>query len=411
MVKMLDFLLRFKLIKYQVNPEGGMIYVDLKVQKWLDSFKNGDYNQKSQAEIEIYKRITKSGYEENLEIKPPKIFPAISLILVTYNSEKWFENLKVMFTNLSPWLREIIVVDNGSDNGSLEGLRKFSDSIKIIENEQTKSFAASVNQGCRFATGELLLIINPDVYIPKSSLWSLINFYEDNSEAAAIVPKLMLMRTPGFINGIGNIVPPFRWGYDLGLGHLDVGQFDHVKEVPSACFATVLIPRKKWVIVGELDEEYPMYYEDSDWSYRARGKGYKIFVDLEAKVYHAYRGHQDNNEEISKEKLFHVTFGRLWFVKKNIVKPLSYFFILSYLIFDFVYLCYSLINNKFDIGYAKSIKNGWSSYNLDSSNKNFKRSSSIFIEPGFYLRFRPLINLGLPKISQSIFKKNINIMK
>ncbi len=280
-----------------------MIYVDWKVQKWLDSFKNGDYNQKSQAEIEIYKRITKSGYEENLDIKPPQIFPAISLILVTYNSEKWLDNLKEMFFILSPWLHEIIIVDNGSEDGSLQGLRQIANPIKIIENKETLSFAAAVNQGCRLASGELLLIINPDVYIPKSSLWSLINFYQNNGEAAAIVPKLLLMKTPGFINGIGNIVPPFRWGYDIGLGHLDFGQFDHVKEVPSACFATVLIPREKWVIVGELDEEYPLYYEDSDWSYRARGMGLKILADTSSIVYHAYSSNHDQSQDISNEKL------------------------------------------------------------------------------------------------------------
>ena len=383
---MSDLLSRFKLKEYQVNPEGGMIYVDRKVQKWLDSFKNGDYNQKSQAEIEIYKRITKSGYEENLDIKPPKIFPAISLILVTYNSEKWLDNLKEMFFILSPWLHEIIIVDNGSEDGSLHGLRQIAYPIKIIENEQSKSFAAAVNQGCRLATGELLLIINPDIYIPKSSLWSLIDFYHQNSDAAAIVPKLMLMNTPGFINGVGNIVPPFRWGYDLGLGHLDVGQFDHVKEVPSACFATVLIPREKWNEVGELDEGYPMYYEDSDWSYRARSAGYKILLNNNSRVFHSYN-HQTGKVNISKTKLHNVTFGRLRFTNKNIVSPISYFFIFSYAIFDISYLVFSLIKSKFDIGYAKSIITGWTRFIFHKKfiKKRIVRPHKIINKSGYSL--------------------------
>jgi hypothetical protein len=356
---MISFLERFKLTKYQVNPEGGTIYVDWNVKNWLDSFKGEDYSQKSLKEIEIYKKITKSGFEENLMIKPPENFPTISLIVVTFNSEIWFENLKKMFIELSPWLHEIIVVDNGSIDGSLDGLRKIEKTIFFIENEIPKSFAAAVNQGCNMASGELFLIINPDVQIPKSSLWSLINFYQNNSEAAAIVPKLMLMKTPGFINGIGNVVPPFRWGYDLGLGHLDVGQFDHIKEVPSACFATVLIPREKWKIVGELDEEYPMYYEDSDWSYRARGLGYKILAETSSIVYHAYRGNQENDEEMSKEKLYNVTYGRLRFVSKNIPKPYSYNYFLSYAIFDLLYFLYIMIVKKFDLSYAESLTRSW----------------------------------------------------
>ena len=367
--------------------------------------KNGDYNQKSQAEIEIYKRITKSGYEENLDIKPPQIFPTISLILVTYNSEKWLENLREIFFNLSPWLHEIIIVDNGSEDGSLHGLRQIAYPIKIIENKDSKSFAAAVNQGCRLATGELLLIINPDVYIPKSSLWSLINFYEDNSEAAAIVPKLMLMRTPGFINGIGNIVPPFRWGYDLGLGHLDVGQFDHVKEVPSACFATVLIPRSKWYEVGELDEEFPMYYEDLDWSYRARSMGYDILPDTNSHIYHAYRGNQDTNENISKEKLFHVTYGKLRFTRKNIGKPKCYYFYLSYFLFDLIYIFYSLINNKFVFGEIKPVISGWIKF---LNRKNFIKyfaihSPKIVSRPNYGLN--STIKNGIPLMRWRSIKK------
>ncbi len=78
--------------------------------------------------------------------------------MVTFNSEVWFENLKKMLINLSPWLHETIIVDNGSIDGSLGGFRELGDLIKIIQNEESKSFAAAVNQGCKLASGELLLI-------------------------------------------------------------------------------------------------------------------------------------------------------------------------------------------------------------------------------------------------------------
>lgn len=380
---MRDIFARYKLSNYQINPEGGMIYVDWKVKHWLDSFKNGDYRQKSKKEKEIYKKITKSDFQENLMIKPPVNVPAISLIVVTFNSEIWFENLKKMIINLSPWLHETIVVDNGSIDGSLDGFREFGDLLQIIQNEESKSFAAAVNQGVKLASGELFLIINPDVYIPKSSFWSLINFYKNNSDAAAIVPKLMLMKTPGFVNGIGNIVPAFRWGYDLGLGHLDVGQFDQIKEVPSACFATVLIPREKWNKVGELDEEFPMYYEDSDWSYRARGLGYKIFVDTSCCVYHAYSGNIDRNATISKKKLFNVTYGKLRFTWKNIDKPKCYYFYLSYVLFDFLFIIYTLVINKFNLGEIKPVVSGWIKFLNKKNLSNYftTRSGEIFIRP------------------------------
>jgi hypothetical protein len=404
---MISFLERFKLTKYQVNPEGGTIYVDWNVKNWLDSFKGEDYSQKSLKEIEIYKKITKSGFEENLMIKPPENFPTISLIVVTFNSEIWFENLKKMFIELSPWLHEIIVVDNGSIDGSLDGLRKIEKTIFFIENEIPKSFAAAVNQGCNMASGELFLIINPDVHIPKSSLWSLINFYQNNSEAAAIVPKLMLMKTPGFINGIGNVVPPFRWGYDLGLGHLDVGQFDHIKEVPSACFATVLIPREKWKIVGELDEEYPMYYEDSDWSYRARGLGYKILADTNSLIFHAFGGKNKRNSVISKAKLLHVTYGRLTFVSKNIKSPLMYVYFLRYFIFDMIYIIYSFFIAGFRFRLSKSIILGWKKFLSKKISRHRLNSQPNKKYMEISKKLDPLIRHGIPELRWQFIKNKL----
>lgn len=338
---------RFILRKYQVNPEGGIIFVDRKVEYWLDSFANGNFSGKTDSEIDIYRRITKSGIEEDENVLPPKSSPSISLIIVTYNSDFWMENLNKMFTSLGDWLTEIIVVDNGSADHCVEKL-VHKEKISIIKNEFPKSFAAAVNQGCRIAKGDLFLLINPDVVITKSALFSLIDFYIDHPEAAAIVPKLLLLRTPGFINGVGNIVPFFRWGYDLGLGHLDVGQFDNMLDVPSACFATVLIPRDKWNEVGELDEGYPMYYEDSDWSYRARGMGYKIVINPKSEIYHAYGGNFGEKKIVSSQKILCATYGRLRLITKLFPEQKVFFFMTSYLLFDMLFSLYSLITLKWN---------------------------------------------------------------
>ena len=156
--------------EFEVNPEGGTIYVDKKVKKWLDSFTEDGIKQKSKIEKEIYYRITKTGFEENLDISPPEYFPKISLILVLYNSIFWVDNLVKMFENLFPWLHEIIVIDNGSTDNCKTELYERISGLKCIINQVSKSFAAAINQGTKIATGEVFLIINPDVYIPKSSL-------------------------------------------------------------------------------------------------------------------------------------------------------------------------------------------------------------------------------------------------
>ena len=385
----------FRLRKYQVNPEGGMIYVDHKVEKWLELVKKDGHSGKSDVEIDLYRRITKSGIEDDRDAVPPKSLLNISMVLVTYNSEFWMDNINKMISNLGEWLHEIIVVDNGSVDNCLEKL-VHNEKISIIKNDLPLAFAAAVNQGCRMATGDLFLLINPDVVISKHALFSLIDFYLEHSDAAAIVPKLLLMRTPGFFNGVGNIVPLFRWGYDLGLGHLDVGQFDDMFEVPSACFASVLIPKDKWISVGELDEGYPMYYEDSDWSIRAKAAGYKIFLCINSHAYHGYQGY--GFEDISSKKLMNVTYGRLRYSKKNFKSSADIYFLLSYLIFDIIYVIYSVLFH-FNFANSNSIFQGWKLFL--SRSKSIKKSVvfPIFHHNRKNSGLQPRIKTGIPKLN------------
>ena len=324
--------------EYNINQNGGKIYVDRKTAQWLDSFISVNQSQKSYRELKLFTQITKSGFNENPEISPPDNYPKISVILVLYNSNYWIDNLIKVFKNLSEWLHEIIVVDNGSIDEGLRLLQQGVDKLISIQNSSPKSFAAAINQGTRIATGDVFFIINPDVYIPRTSLWELIHSYNKNQNIAAISPKLLLMKTPGFINGIGNIVRPFWHGYDIGLGHLDVGQFNHIKELPSACFASIFIPKSSWELVGEVDEEYPMYYEDSDWCYRARNYGLKILFCSSSEVFHGYKSYKVGVENINSTYIRNISYGRIRFSKKNFPRLKSTLFLMSYVISDLLYL-------------------------------------------------------------------------
>lgn len=92
----------------------------------------------------------------------------------------------------------------------------------------------------------------------------------------------------GFINGIGNHIRDHSWGSDNFIGCVDIGQFETLEDVPSACFGAVLLRRNAVRKVGYLDEKYTAFYEDTDWSFRCWLKGWTIVPAVKAVVYHKF---------------------------------------------------------------------------------------------------------------------------
>jgi hypothetical protein len=164
------------------------------------------------------------------------------------------------------------------------------------------------------------------------------------------------------MNGLGNLVGPVSWGTDIGLGHLDLGQFDRWEELPSACFAATLIP--VWAVkeVGWLDEQFPLYYEDSEWCYRARLLGYTVQAAPAALVYHAFSARiaTENGASLTAAKIRRVVFGRLNFITK--INGLSYFlrFVFIYCLEDLARFFLATLRGRWSVG--RAILQGWQDY-------------------------------------------------
>ena len=132
------------------------------------------------------------------------------------------------------------------------GLRDYPD-IKILRLEQTQPLSQALNTGVNEASGDCYLLLKPGCYMEPSAVASkMVVVASAHPDSAAVAAKLKLQWAPAFMNGLGNYVGPVSWGTDIGLGHLDLGQFDDWHEVPSACFATALISRSGLYDVGPI---------------------------------------------------------------------------------------------------------------------------------------------------------------
>ncbi len=243
----------------------------------------------------------------------------VSIVIVAYDGVHWLEELLPSINNQTYTSFEIIIVDNASPSREMANwITKNYPAIQLIRVEEALSFAAANNLGVKNSNGKYLLLLNQDTKLENNTLSILVKEANRDARCAAVAAKLKLLWAPQFINGLGNVVQKHSWGKDIGFGNLDLGQFDTTSYLPSACFAGALILKSAWDEVGELDEGFQMYYEDSEWCYRARLMGFRIKSAPEAIIYHAFGGKIPSGEksEMSAQKLRNACYGRLRFAYK-----------------------------------------------------------------------------------------------
>lgn len=249
---------------------------------------------------------------------PARIGPIVSIVVVNKDGSEHLSTLLPSLARQDYPKIELIMVDNGSTDDSVALTRRFFPDADIVELDENIGFAPGNNVGIPRATGDYILLLNNDTELADDCVSRLLEAAVGRDDLGAVVPKMFFWRLPKFLNGIGNSVRNRGWGGDNYIGYLDVGQFDDLDEVFSACFGAVMIPRTAFDRVGLLDPKYLFYYEDADWSYRARLLGLKICTAPSAYVYHKFSASMNKLEPNFKWRL--VISNRLRFITKNLSK-------------------------------------------------------------------------------------------
>lgn len=235
----------------------------------------------------------------------------VSVVVVIYNGASHvfdcFQSLeRQTYTNL-----EIIAVDNASRDETMAILASRFPRVKQLLQKKNLHYAAGVNAGIKSSRGKYILILNQDTEIADDCIARLHQKMTSGERIGAVAPMMKFFYLRGFVNGIGNQIWNHGWGTDNFIGHIDIGQFAKLEEVPSACFGAVFLRREALDDIGLLDEKFGSYYEDTDWSYRCWLRGWKIVPQAEAVVYHKFGG-----SYLAQPKLKLTVRNRLRFVLK-----------------------------------------------------------------------------------------------
>jgi len=221
---------------------------------------------------------------------------------------------------------EIIVVDNVSEDGSCEMVKKEFPEVRLIQNKENLGFAKGNNVGLNEAKGEYIMILNSDTIIKEGAIEKLVKFLDTNENAAGVMPLLLnkdnsiqkdpiYLRFPSplfvFIN-YNSFFKKIAVNFFSDLLY-SVNDFSRVSEVEQLSGAAMIIKGDILKSIGGFDETYPYYFEDVDLSFQLRKLGYKLFMDPEAKIIHL--GGQSTKKLIENDgmdKMHYLNFNSLF---------------------------------------------------------------------------------------------------
>jgi len=256
-----------------------------------------------------------------------------SIIIVTYNHKKYLADC-LQSLSLQDYPHEIILVDNGSIDGTVQFVKNNFKYITIIQNRNI-GYGAGNNLGVSQARGNYIVVLNPDTIVEKNWLRELITPLVNN-RSTITTPKILLY--DGLtINTCGNINHFTGLTFTRGLGEA-ITRYDQnfsPSGISGACFA---ITREEYLKIGGFDENFFLYNEDSEFSWRLHAYDFTIVFVASSLVKHDYQ------QGVSPEKLYLLEIGRYrilrtYFNKKEGILLIPSLLITECLVFGYAFKC------------------------------------------------------------------------
>lgn len=258
----------------------------------------------------------------------------LSIVIVNYNVKHFLEQcLSSVFKAAQGLNVEVFVVDNASVDGSVEMIKKKFPEVHLIVNKKNVGFSCANNQALRIAKGRYVLLLNPDTIVQEDTFVKCYEFMEEHEDAGALGIKMLdgkgeflpeskrALPTPWVafykIFGLSKLFPKSHKFGKYHLTYLDKDQ-NHVVDVLSGAFMWI----RKEVLekIGYLDEDYFMYGEDVDLSYRIQQAGYHNYYFAGSQIIH-YKGESTKKGSLNYVLVFYkamLIFAQKHFSKQNV---------------------------------------------------------------------------------------------
>lgn len=203
----------------------------------------------------------------------------LTVVVITWNAVR---DIKTCLTALSlqQMVRfETLVVDNASQDGTLDVVRSAFPEVRVLANERNLGFSRAFNQAVRASSSPWILSLNADVTVQEHFLTELLAAAQLDAQIGMAAPKLLQASNPDRLDSSGLFLDRRRRPFDRGQGKPDDGRYDARREVFGACGGAALYRRAMLTDVSVcdevMDEDFFAYYEDADLAWRAQMRGWQ----------------------------------------------------------------------------------------------------------------------------------------
>ncbi len=208
-----------------------------------------------------------------------KKLPKISIIVLNYNGKKYLKNCFESLKKTDYPNFEVIMVDNNSDDGSIEYVRKKFPWVRILKSPENKGWAYGNNFGIKNTKGEYVVLLNNDVIVTKDWLKELVKIAQSD-------PKIGIVGSwPVWYKCMGQDLSKFPYS-------------GKIIEASTVSGAAMLVKREVFDKIGLFEEKYFIYWEDTEFTWRAILAGYKVISNYNSIIYHIGGGYTKKNENI-----------------------------------------------------------------------------------------------------------------
>ena len=217
----------------------------------------------------------------------------LSVVILNWNGRKHLERFLPSVVEHTSSEAEVVVVDNGSSDDSLQWLRLKYPEVRTIVLDKNYGFAGGYNRAIKQIESDYVLLLNSDVEVTAGWLQPLVEVLDNYPDVAAVAPKLRSVERPdefeyagatgGFIDYLGY---PFCRGRILSYVERDEGQYNDSREIFWASGAALCCRRELFMELGGFDEDFFAHMEEIDLQWRMQLAGWKIMVEPRSVVYH-----------------------------------------------------------------------------------------------------------------------------